>query len=197
MRSLPVLGIVGLFLGSSPAFAGGVGLVTTGGIHATRAYYYKLSGEQGIDQQIRPNGGIGLEGILGDRDERIQGLMRLYVLSDAPVTDPDIGDLSADQVVYPAASEQGATTKGLMSVGVQFGVYGDPDGFQIVVDGLLGSCFITDDSLQFLQVDVGPGVTWNATQALQLYGTVAATGRYRKGLSMGGNAYVGVRYLFD
>lgn len=197
MRSLPVLGIAALVLGSSSAYAGGVGLVTTGGVHAAKAYYYDLKGDQGIDQQIRPNGGFGLEGILGDRDERIQGLMRLYVLSDAAVADPDTGDLSASEVVYPAASEQGATIKGLMSVGVQFGVYGDPDGFQLVIDGLLGSCFITDDSLQFLQVDVGPGVTWNATQALQLYGTLAATGRYRKGLSMGGNAYIGVRYLFD
>lgn len=197
MRLKTLLGSAALLLGSAAAHAGGLGVIGTGGVHTAKAYYYDAEGEQGIDSQIRPSGGLGLEGMLGAKDDRIVGLFRVYVLADAPVAMPDTGDLDASEVTTPPYDTLGWAQKGVMSVGVQWTVYGDPEGFQLVVDSMVGTGFMTPDSLEFLLVDVGPGVTYALGDKLQLTGTLSATGRYRKGLSLGGNAYAGVRFLFD
>lgn len=182
---------------SGPARAGGLGLLGTGGVHTAKAYYYDAAGDQGIDLQTRPNAGVGIEGILGASDDRILGLMRVYLLTDAPVADPDIGDFDPSEVEHPAYSELGWDKKGVATMGVQWSLYGDPEGFQVTLATLLGTGFATVDSLEFLLVDVGPGVTWSASDRLQLTATASATGRYRKGISYGGNLYAGVRYFFD
>src|SRR5262245_8365116 len=61
-------------IASAPAHAGGLGIVATGGMHTDRAYYYNAEGEQGIDNQTLPQAGIGIEGLLGDRDDKILGM---------------------------------------------------------------------------------------------------------------------------
>ena len=197
MRLNTLLGTAALTLASTAAHAGALGVIGTGGMHMTKAYYYDGNGEQGIDSQMRPSGGLGLEGMLGAKDDRIVGLFRVYVLSDAPAAMPDTGDLDASEVTTPPYDTLGWENKGVMSVGVQWTVFGDPEAFQLVVDSMVGTGFMTSNSLEFLLVDVGPGVTYTLGDKLQLTGTLSATGRYRKGLSLGGNAYAGVRFLFD
>ena len=202
MRFAPLLAPALLFTVSSlaapgTALAGGLGVIGTGGMHTANAYYYDESLDQGIDRQTRPNAGFGVEALLGARDDRIQGLMRVYVLSDSPVTTPDIGDLDPDTVQYPDEASAGWQNKGAATMGVQWTVWGDPTAFQLNVDSMIGACFATSNSLEFLMVDVGPGVTYMLGDKIQLSATLSATVRHRKGFSYGGNLYAGARFMFD
>ena len=170
----------------------------TGGFHQVKAYYYRNDGLQGVDYQSRPNVGAGFEALLGDRDDKVLGLMRLYWMSDSPPKAPDTSaEDQSHTYVHPPAEDQPPEQIGAITLGVQWGVWGDPTGFQVVVTSLAGSGFATKDNLEFLIVEPGAGVTWTWNERVQLYGNVAYTLRYRKGLSLGENAYAGVRYLFD
>lgn len=199
MRGTLILGSALLFLGatSSTASAGGLGVIGTGGLHTAKAYYYDENGEQGIDPQVRPNAGFGIEGLLGSRDDRIIGLFRAYLVSDAPIATPDTAGLDPSTLQMPDYASLGWNSRGAMTMGVQWGLYGDPESFELTLTTLVGSGFVTRDSTEFLLADVGPGVTWNINQNLQLMGELSATARYRKGFSWGGNAVAGLRYLFD
>lgn len=194
---LSTLLVSSLLLGASPAYAGGIGILGTGGIHTDKAYYYDAAGDQGVDSQIRPNGGIGIEAVLGASDDRILGTMRFYFSSDAPEAVPDIGDLDPDDVTMPPYEGQPWSRTGIMMVGVQWGVLGDPESLQMVVNSSVGTCFATKDSTEYILGEVGPGVTWNMTDKVQLTGSLNGMARYRKGFSFGGTAYAGVRFLFD
>lgn len=194
MRTLPLI-IAALALSSSTAHAGGLGLLATGGMHTERAYYYDTDGNQGIDSQVRPNGGFGGELLLGDKDDKVIGFGRFYLLSDTPTTEPDTQGIS--DAVYPDAHLQGAEHMGVMTVGIQWSLWGDPSGLQVVLNSLAGSGFVTVDNLEFLLVEVGGGGTYALNERLQVYGNLAGTTRYRKTFSFGGNAYAGVRYMFD
>ena len=66
---------LGLLL-SQQAHAGGIGLYTQAGVHQGSAYYYTYNNEQGIDSQFKAHYGVGFEGILGDRDDRLHGIFR-------------------------------------------------------------------------------------------------------------------------
>ncbi len=193
-------GLVGAALlgASQPALAGGVGFIGTAGVHTARAYYYNDEGQQGIDLQARPNMGAGLEVVLGDRDDRIQGVVRLYSLTDWPLNDPDLSkeDPSYDYT-FPPESSQPKKTTGALTAGVQWGLWGDPEGLEIVAHTLVGSGFLSKDNLEFLILEPGAGATWRMNDRVQLVGTAAWTVRYRKYYSNGANVYAGVRYLFD
>lgn len=197
MRFAPLFAPTLLLTLSSPALAGGLGVIGTGGMHTANAYYYDESLDQGVDRQTRPNAGFGVEALLGARDDRIQGLMRVYVLSDSPVTTPDFGDLDPDTVQYPDEASAGWDKKGVATMGVQWTAWGDPTAFQLNVDSMIGACFATNNSLEFLMVDVGPGVTYMVGDRVQLSATLSATVRHRKGFSYGGNLYAGARFMFD
>lgn len=195
MRSLPsALTILGLLV-STPALAGGIGVIGGGGIHSDRAYYYTQELEQGIDTQQRPNYAWGMEAALGDKDDRTQGLMRVYVNTDLPVNDPDTGDI--EDPIFPPASAEPAQQSGVMMLGVQWGVLGDPDGIQLVLNSLLGSGFATKNNLEYLQAELGAGVTYAVTDSLVLTGSVAGAARFRKHFSSTENVYLGVRFMFD
>ncbi|MDP6932530.1 MAG: hypothetical protein QGG40_06410 [Myxococcota bacterium] len=194
MRTLPLIAAA-LAFSSSTAQAGGLGLLATGGMHAERAYYYDTDGNQGIDSQIRPNGGVGGELLLGDKDDKVLGFGRFYLLSDAPTTEPDTQGI--DDAIYPDAHEQGAENVGVMTVGIQWSLWGDSSGMQVVLNSLAGSGFVTVDNLEFMLLEVGGGATYAFNERVQAYGNVATTARYRKNFSFGGNAYAGVRYMFD
>lgn len=196
MRTPLLLASVGLFVSSS-ASAGGLGLMLTGGTHSDTAYFYDAEGEQGTDRQNRPNGGIGAEVVLGNDDDKIHGVTRFYLNMDAPLADPDTGDVPKDEATFPPASEQGWSTVGVMLVGVQWSLLGDPKGKELVLHSLAGTGFATINSLEYLQVDVGPGYNMMLGDRLQLSASLAATARYRKGLSVGPNVYAGIRYIFD
>jgi len=167
-KFIPIAALGALW--STTALAGGVGVMGTGGFHEARAYYYRDDGVQGIDTQSRPNIGIGGEALLGAKDDKIIGIMRLYYLSDFPVNDPDLSaeETNKYEFTYPAAADQGHHNVGVMTVGVQWGVWGDPGGF-----------------------------TYALSDQLQTYANVAFSARYRKRVYMGGNMYAGIRYMFD
>ena len=194
-KTLRNLLIVPAMVTSSVSFAGAIGLQTSAGLHQDRAYFYSQSGEQGLDNQSRPNYGLGFETLLGDKDEKVQGVLKISLIQDAPLKEPDTGD--TNNAVYPAEHEQSARSVGVLGLGIQWGVLGDPSGTQMNVTSFVGSGFLTTDNTEFVLIEAGVGGTHNLSETLQLAGTLAATMRYRKGASFGPNAYLGIRYLFD
>ena len=137
--------------------------------------------------------------MLGDKDDKVQGLMRLYYIEDAP---PEAPDLSAEDqdtytFTYPPAHEQDNEQLGLIAMGLQWGVWGDPTGFQVVVTSFMGSGFATVDNLEFLLAEVGAGATYTMQDRFQVYVNAAGTTRFRKRFYTGVNGYAGFRYLFD
>ena len=180
---------------SSPARAGGVGVLATGGMHTDRAYYYNAEGQQGIDNQTQPQAGIGVEGLLGDRDDKIIGIMRLYWLRDSPPDSPDTQGVK--DPVYPDYDSLEPRDIGVAEIGVQWGLLGDPAGLQLTLTSLIGTGFITTDSTEFFLADVGVGGTYAVAESIQLWANVGMNFRHRKIASYGPAAYAGVRYLFD
>lgn len=180
---------------SATAQAGGLGILTTAGVHNTTAYYYDQAGNQGVDAQTRLNYGAGLITALGDRDDKIQGIMRLWYLQDQPPANPDTGN-TVDPI-FPDLSGLGPRHLGMFTAGVQWGVYGDPGGFLLTVETHAGSGFATSDATEFLLVQVGPGATMALRDSLVLFGSATADLRYRKRPSMSGNLTVGARVMFD
>ena len=187
---------------ASPAFAGGVGLTTTAGFHTERVYYYnnQVENAQGSMQQTIPNYGAGVEVLLGDRDDRILGVMRGYWQQDGPQTNPaDMspppGGLSPNDITANVRDD--ARNVGLVSAGLQWGIVGSPDLIQLNALGSLGSGFLTVDRTEFLFAELGAGAHYTFARNLQAYGNLMYTFRFRKGASHGATAYAGVRYLFD
>ncbi len=198
MRNSTLLAAVGLSLTPLSANAGGMGVITLAGLHEGRAPYYRDDGEQGIDVQYRPNAGFGLEGMLGDKDDKIQGVARLFLLSDWPLLEPDTsGEDDSFEYEHPPHEDQPIRHQGAVMVGVQWGLYGDPGGLQLTATTLAGSGFATMDNLEFFMVEPGIGATYMLGERLQAHANVAASVRYRKRAYLGGNAYAGLRYMFD
>ena len=198
MRKSTLFTSAALLLLPLTASAGGVGFFASGGVHEGRAPYYRDDGLQGIDIQYRPNNAIGFEGLLGDKDDKIQGVVRLFVLNDWPLNAPDVSNENPDyEYTWPAHEDLEIRHQGAVMVGVQWGLIGDPSGFQLTATSLVGSGFATMDNLEFLMVEPGVGVTYAINSRIQANANVAATGRYRKRLYMGANAYAGIRYMFD
>ena len=194
MRRALLIALAGLFA-PAPALAGGVGLLTNAGFHQARTYYYDEEGRQGIDSQHRFNYGVGGVAVLGDKDDRVQGVMRIYFMQDQPLAVPNTGDTV--DAVYPAESEQGWKPYGVMTAGIQWGLFGDPDGLQLTLETHAGSGFASTEALEFLLVEAGPGGTWAMTDRMQLVGSLTASMRYRKRAYLSENLYLGVRYMFD
>ncbi|GDX80091.1 hypothetical protein LBMAG42_19020 [Deltaproteobacteria bacterium] len=186
-----------LLLSASPSFAGGFGLFGTGGVHGDRVYYYAENSIGEAEQQapldeINSNGGGGLELILGDKDYKINGFFRFYFLADAPVTAPP----DADQYTFNLRTEEWRPL-GVVDAGLQFGLVGEPERFQLCLIGLLGSAVMTEDQTEFLQAQAGVGVTYTFARHFQAHAEVDGGIRYRKRLYPTVNASAGLRYLFD
>ncbi len=182
------------------ALAGGIGLLGSGGIHQATAYYYQNGDPdlQGKDVQMRPNAGFGGELIIGDRDDRVLGLMRLSFNGDWPVNEPDTSaEDQSHEYIYPPAHEQGVRQVGTLLVGIQWGLWGDPTGFQLTAVTLAGSGFATLDNTEYLIIDPGLGFTYGFNKGVQTFVNVTGTTRYRKSWDFGGSAHAGLRYLFD
>ena len=187
-------------LSPSVADAGGVGITMGAGVHQDRAYYYRDDGAQGIDKQTPTNTGIGAELLLGDRDDRIIGLVRGYVNHDAALSNPDPAALGEDMsydYVFPDVESQGGRNVGVASVGIQWSLWGDPTGFQLIANSLVGSGFWTVDNLEYALFEAGVGVTYTMNERFQLMGSLDATARYRKRFDLGADVWVSGRYMFD
>jgi hypothetical protein len=197
MRKLTIPVLLTSLAFSAPAFAGGIGILGTGGMHEAKAYYYDDLGRQGIDNQQRPNAGFGAEVILGDKDDRILGLMRIYSNVDWPTNEPTLSGVSADEAIYPAAHLEAPSLEGACTMGVQWGIWGDPSGFQLVGTTVFGSTFITPDNSEYLIAEAGVGVTQMMSDRMMLSGTLNFSARYRKQITIAEGAYISARYMFD
>lgn len=194
------LAALGLMTASAPAFAGGIGVIGSGGFQSAKAYYYNIEGEQGVDTQFRPSTSVGGEAILGDPDDKFIGVVRLYGTWNAPVQNPDVAgacDGTTNDYVCPDYNSVEADPVGALTIGVQWGLLGDPRGFQFGVSGMLGSAFATPDNLEYFIGEPGAFVSYTMAERYQLFANVNASVRFRKEFNLGANSYVGVRYLFD
>lgn len=184
-----------LLLSASPALAGGIGFIATGGFHGDRVYYYQENSIGEAEQmapmdQFNPNAGGGLQLVLGDKDYKINGFLRLYFLGDSPVTAPE-GDF-----IYNLRTEDWRSL-GVVDAGLQFGVLGDPQNFQMTILGLVGSAIMTTDQTEFFHAQAGLGFTYTFARRFQAHADLEGGVRYRKRLYPTANLVGGIRYLFD
>ena len=185
---------------STTAQAGAVGTLVTTGFHEERAYFYSNTDKQYTEKQLRFNSGIGFEALVGDKDEKIQGILRFLWVSDAPAGNPDTVDKEDNPVpgaVHPDYDSLKNSNTGVIGLGVQWGILGDPSDKQLVVSSIVGSGFITTDNTEYALAEVGVGGTYNLTETIQAHANLALTMRNRKHMSFGPNLYMGVRYMFD
>jgi hypothetical protein len=187
-------------LQAAPAMAGGLGLLGTSGFHQARVYYYDELDRQYLNRQVRPNNGFGLEVVLGDKDDKLLGVARSFFVVDSSAVAPP--DPQCENPVY--AVPDGPLYVGTATVGLHWGVLGDPTGFQAHIASNVGAAVITVDSatgeganLEYLLAEAGVGAHYQFARNMQVYADVDFALRYRKNFSPGGNAYLGVRYLFD
>lgn len=192
----------------APAYAGGLGVLATGGAHTEPLYYYSNADSDGnrytnlkdYDQykalQTLPQMGLGINLILGDRDDEIMGDCRFYWMMDSAQQDPaKYGEVPQDNLV--AAYRETPRHLGIGAIGLSWGLVGDPSKFQLAAVGHVGSAFITADHTEFLLADIGPGVTYRANRQVQVFADAAYQARFRKVLNHSVVATVGARYLFD
>lgn len=177
------------------AHAGGIGLLGTGGFHGDRIYYYKQNAigeyeQMAPEDQLNPNAGGGIELMIGDKDYKINGFFRLYYMVDGPVTAP------AEEFTYNLRTEEWRQL-GVLDAGLHFGVLGDPERFQGVIIGMIGSGFLTNDQTEFAQAQAGLGATYTLDRHVQFHAEVTGGTRYRKRFYPIGSGSAGVRYLFD
>lgn len=195
--TISILATTLLLLSATPtAHAGGLGLISQFGTHQERAYYYSTgSGDQAFDSQTRTNYGTGIEGLLGDRDDKIQGLLRMSWSADSAPKVPDTD--GAASVEYPAADKQGTRHVGTLALGIQWGVLGDPSDMQLVINSLIGSGFITVDNTEYMLLETGVGGTYNFTSEIQAVANLDLIARHRKRFTFGPAINLGIRYMFD
>jgi hypothetical protein len=186
---LAILAVPLGLLAPSPAEAGGFGALLTGGARNDFVYFYDQSNNyaQFRQTQTSSNFGGGAEFVLGDRDDKISGLFRLYYLQDSPQKDP----ATLTQLVTPE------NVVAAWRTGVQWGIFGSPESWMVSAITAAGSGFVTRDHTEYLMLQAGVGGTWRFTRNLQAYVDIDYTLRHRKGFTQGVNGYGGVRFLFD
>lgn len=195
MRLPARLALVALpLLTASPAWAGGLGITAGGGAHKELLRYYDAEGIQYLNTQYRPNVGSGLEILLGDMHDRIQGVARVSWVMDYGPTDPP--SPIVDDPVY--ALPDSPAHIGVLTVGAEWGFFGDPTALQAHAAANLGGAIVTVDNTQYLTGEAGVGATWQIAEQVEVFGDAMFALRYSKErFYPGGTGYVGVRYLFD
>lgn len=196
----PILPVALLALASSPAYAGGIGLVTTAGIHGDRVYSYNVdvNGEatqRAVDEQLNPNFGGGLEVVIGDKDLKIMGIFRGYYLQDAAQQEPSGKPPEGSTMVFNV--REVPDDLGMVTAGLQWGLVGDPGNLQLTAIGTIGAAVFTSDLSGYTTAEAGIGGTWMAARRVQAHASVTGGIRYYKRVTPTTNAYLGVRYLFD
>lgn len=205
MRAVNVPLVCSLIFGAlsaSDAVAGGIGVITTAGVHQENIYAYDEELVQYSVTQLRPNLGAGVQGLLGDRDDRIMGYVKMYYMIDSPQVDNDISaKVKAENEGVEGALEyavrEDARSVGVATVGVQWGLLPNADALQLTAISGIGAGALTIDSSEFILVELGAGAQYALTDQLYLHGELAYQGRYRKAFDHGAGVNIGVRFMFD
>jgi hypothetical protein len=191
------MSMMGILL-STNAFAGGVGLLATGGFYTETVYFYDSSKEFQQYQQSQTIGtyGTGVEVALGDRDDRIMGMARWYWIQETPQKDPALstGLVDTDNVV--ANWRENTRNVGIFTVGLQW-AFLKKEKFSLNANAMFGSGFLTTDHTEFFMAEAGAGAAYRLSTTLDAHIEVQYAVRNRKGLLHGVNTYAGLRYLFD
>jgi hypothetical protein len=177
-----------------PALAGGLGVNANSGVHFDRVYSYSVDDAGNFEQlapetQILPDQQFSIEGVLGDRDNRILGVFSFGYLVDSGQMPPQRGD------AYNVRRDPRSV--GTLSAGLQFGFLGQPDKLQAIAVGSIGSGFLTTDQTEFAFGNAGVGGSWTLARHIQVAATATAGTRYRKRFYPTGNVGLSARYLFD
>lgn len=192
---------------TSDALAGGIGLMATGGAHNEALYYYESVDADGNvitdpdqfvqfkDPQIIPNFGGGLEFLLGDRDDRIFGVTRFFYQQDMAQSDPTQSAANPDAVVV--AYRDQARHVGVGTIGLSWGIVGNPNRFQFGVATHIGASFLTNDYTDYLLVQGGPMITYRPTKQLMVFAEGVYSVRFRFDVQHQPGLTAGVRYFFD
>ncbi len=183
---------------SGPAHAGGIGVVGLAATHSEKVYFYDSESNQFSDIQMRPTTGFGLEALLGDRDDRLIGLMKVYYFTDFQATTDNV-ETGGGTGPYTIPLDDDFRTRsvGVFTAGLQWGLWGDPTGLQVNLVTSLGTAAITPDATEFLLVEIGPGVHYVINKKYVLHAEAVYHFRFRKTASHGGGLNVGIRYYFD
>lgn len=196
----------------APALAGGLGPYLTGGFHTEPVYYYSrfVDGdangtpirdpdayEQYKDVQIIGNAGAGLELVLGDRDDMIQGVFRGFWQMDTPQLDPSRRALIDDDALVVAFRDTLRHT-GVGTVGMQFGVArAAQQKFKVSLAVHLGAGFVSGDNTLYLLAQAGTNLSYLINRTVEVYVDVNYALRVRKTLSNGMMGGLGLRVMFD
>jgi hypothetical protein len=188
-------------LASAPAFAGGLGPLVMGGVHTEKVAYYSTATDppvQHTQQQMIGNVGAGLELVLGDRDDLIQGVFRGYWMMDTAQQDPSKRATDVPAADFVANWREKEKHVGVGSVGLNFGVLrAASDKFKLSVAVHLGSGFLTTDHTEFMLAQAGLNMSYLLSRKMEWYVDVAYGLRVRKELSHGAYGTMGIRVMFD
>jgi hypothetical protein len=217
--TLLTISSLALSVGFSPtAQAGGVGLNIIGGTHSESVYLFDAQDTKFEIAQQQPAYGLGLQVLLGDRDDDLQGVMKFSWVANSPanhvgIETPDgfsavdgqmqmSGRFACDEDGNPQGFLEehqscGVTNVATASAGLQWRIWGDSDAMMATFTPSLGAGVMTADSAEYLQVELAPGFQYAFSDELFFNTEVAVQLRYRKSGSFGVTSYTGFRYMFD
>ena len=203
--------LIAFLLLPAPAFAGGVAPLVTGGFHTENVAYYSSQTSEGVkipDQANYPaykqteyigDVGSGLELVIGDRDDLIQGVFRGYWMMDLPqhVPNPREGEV-VDPSALVSTPRDSIKHMGIGTVGIQWGVVRAANNkFRFALGVNVGAAFASKDHTEFLLAQAGGNVNYAVTRTVEVFADVDYGLRVHKTLSHGLYATAGVRILFD
>jgi len=199
-----VLALLGSMLLSTSAYAGGIGVISNGGLHQENVFAYDAELTQYKIAQPRPVYGFGMQAILGDVDDDFVGVAKIYFLGDTPPLRGGVQEAAKSQGWKQSehgdlefAAREGVRPMGVATAGLQWGVWGEPTGLSVNLVGNLGASFMTSDATEFLLAEVGAGAHYALSDTVQVNAEAVYRMRFRKDFFHGGGFNLGVRYFFD
>lgn len=195
-------------LAPASALAGGIAPIVAGGFHTEKLYFYGNNFDPATPEkplvytqydktQVIGNIGAGLELMLGDRDDLIQGVFRGYWSMDTPQLDPSkYGLVDVDQLVGEYRKDPRHV--GMGTVGINWGVLrAAQDKFKLGISLNVGAAFLTTDHAEFLLAQAGVNGGYQVSRQLEVFVNLDYAFRFRKTVSNGFLGTAGVRVLFD
>lgn len=196
----------------SPAIAGGVGPYIMGGFFNEPLYFYSSEADGGSgpriadeanyeqfkQQQILGNAGAGLELVLGDRDDLVQGVFRGFWMMDTAQKAPNNEGIVDDDALVVAYRDTLRHT-GVGTVGMLWGLarVGPAKRLKISLAAHVGAGFLSRENQQFFLAQAGTNISYLISRGAEFYVDVNYQFRVRKTISHGLIGAAGVRILFD